>query len=81
VRNNFPTCSANNPEPDIRFPNSGSELLTLEGHSGMVKSVVWSPDSRRLASADPDALQIWNATEAFANQMAGSEPQPLRHNN
>src|SRR5262245_17180151 len=54
----------------IDAAETGRELLTLEGHSGMVKSVAWSPDSRRLASADADTLHIWDATGAYAEQMA-----------
>jgi tetratricopeptide (TPR) repeat protein len=33
----------------------------------MVKSVVWSPDNRRLTSADEASLYIWDATEAYAD--------------
>ena len=31
---------------------TGQELLTLKGHTGGVQSVAFSPDGKRLASAD-----------------------------
>ena len=30
---------------------TGQEILTLKGHTGSVKSVAFSPDGKRLASA------------------------------
>jgi WD40 repeat protein len=39
---------------------SGKELLTLSGHNASVKSVAWSPDGHRLATAsEDDTVQIY----------------------
>ena len=41
---------------------SGQELLTLRGHSGLVHSVAWSPDGKRLATASEDnTAKVWDA--------------------
>ncbi|MCY4023456.1 MAG: WD40 repeat domain-containing protein [Anaerolineaceae bacterium] len=40
--------------------NTGERLAHLEGHTGDVKRVVWSPDGTRLASTGQDAtVRIW----------------------
>jgi WD40 repeat protein len=39
---------------------SGQRLLTYRGHHAEVRSLTWSPDSTRIASAD-DIVQIWDA--------------------
>ena len=31
---------------------TGKELLTLRGHTGLVYSVAWSPDGKRLATGE-----------------------------
>jgi WD40 repeat protein len=46
---------------------SGQEVLSLKGHTGLVQSVCWSPDGRRLASAGGDPtgkrweVRVWDA--------------------
>merc|ERR1712196_217021 len=40
---------------------SGQELLKLEGHSGYVSSVSFSPDGRRIVSGGDKTIRIWDA--------------------
>jgi WD40 repeat protein len=48
----------------------GAYLQTLEGHSSVVRSVTFSPDSTRLASASLDCtVKIWDASSGTCLQM------------
>jgi WD40 repeat protein len=39
----------------------GRELLTLKGHTGILRSVCFSPDGKRLASASSDqTVKVWS---------------------
>ncbi len=41
---------------------TGKELLTLRGHYGLVTSVAYSPDGKRLATASVDqTAKVWDA--------------------
>jgi WD40 repeat protein len=42
----------------------GQEILTLQGHTGTVNSVCWSPDGKRLASGSDDGtVKVWDAAK------------------
>jgi WD40 repeat protein len=54
------------PEVKVWDPQTGQELLALQGHTGMVTSVAFSPDGKRLASAggvdlSPGEVKVWDA--------------------
>jgi WD40 repeat protein len=42
--------------------HSGREILTLNGHTGYVSSVVYSPDGRHIVSGGwDDVVKVWDA--------------------
>jgi WD40 repeat protein len=54
-------------------PASGAKLLTLPGHPRAIRSLAWSRDGRRLASAgDEGAVKVWDVA-------AGKEILSLRY--
>ena len=60
------------PAPEPAFARSvgeeakrAVETMALEGHTGWVNTVAWSPDGARLASGSEDnTLKIWTAAGA-----------------
>lgn len=38
----------------------GGEFKLFQGHGGPLVAIAWSPDARRLASADETGISIWN---------------------
>ena len=60
----------------IRNAETGALIRTLEGHTGNVSSVAYSPDGARIASSGggytDSTIRIWNAeTGELARQIAG----------
>src|SRR5262249_54153149 len=55
--------------------SSRSEDRTIQGHTGELTSVCWSPDAKRLATASRDGtIKVWDPVtgqEAMALQVAG----------
>jgi WD40 repeat protein len=40
---------------------TGAELLSLKGHSGVITSIAFSPDNNRLATTSSDAtIKVWD---------------------
>jgi eukaryotic-like serine/threonine-protein kinase len=58
----YNTSPARSPSYSPPIPR-GTIISTYHGHSDLVTSVAWSPDSKRIASASSDkTVQVWNAT-------------------
>src|SRR6266699_6593065 len=51
------------PITTMTFPSIGTTLYVYVGHSSMVDTAAWSPDSKRIASGSfDDTVQVWDAT-------------------
>ena len=45
------------------YPTIGQETLTLKGHTGVVRSVAFSPDGKRIVSGGRD-IKVWDASKS-----------------
>lgn len=71
--NNFPWCAA--PSPDSRYiasgdsdrviriwrADTGERLFSYRGHHDHLKTIAWSPDGTRIASAAGREVYVWQA--------------------
>jgi hypothetical protein len=56
-----------------------AELLTLDGHTGGVNCVAWSPDGQRLVSGGKDgAVIVWDAQTARMIHTLAGHKRPVR---
>jgi WD40 repeat protein len=54
---------------------TGQEVCTLQGHAGPVYGVTFSPDGRRLATANADgSVKIWDGTPLAETPDRGTLP-------
>lgn len=67
---------------DVRDPTSGELVCALEGHTGPVDAIAFSPDGRLLASRSLDStIRLWNCEtwETAAVLTAGTAPELSQH--
>jgi len=59
--------------------NSAQEVAALRGHAGIVWSMAWSPDGRRIASASSDTtIKIWDAAAGREVFSLAGHTKPVR---
>ncbi len=57
-----------------------TSLLTLKGHTSAVRSVAFSPDGQRLASASDDGMvKVWDARDGQESFTLQRHSSPVRH--
>jgi len=67
-----------NPSLQLWDASTGKKSHLLEGHTGAVAAVAWSPDLKQLATASADkTVRIWNAAEGKASQTWSEHKGPV----
>ena len=62
-------CICNFARGDFDF--SVDPQCLVKGHSGIVHSVAFSPDGKRVISGSRDSVKIWDETGAEVNSFGG----------
>jgi WD40 repeat protein len=72
-----------NPGGKVWDPDNPPAEITVQGHTGQINSVTFSPDGRQLVSAGADAtIRIWNASNpklspvTLRNEISLIQPTP-----
>ena len=63
----------------VRDAQTGEDLYSYKGHTGVVTRVVFSPDGKRLASRSRDGtVKVWDATTSQEARTISGDTLPMR---